>query len=447
MAQNWATVPCFNSVWNLQTLFKDSLNNKLILGFSTVNNICNKPFRGIVSFDGSNFDDLDIGVQTHTGGNSPGSCFAQICIPYNNKSLFGGFFQSVGSNTLLSPGLSYWNGANWDTMAKKPFKFYPNKAPTVSALFKDNNNLWIGGVIDTIYNTPIKNLCYFDGTNYISANMTSKNNAGVKEIIKYKNEIYLSGLFQDIPSTTYSKIVRYSAGEAYPVGNGIQGGSASVQDMIVFNDTLYVAGAFSTADGNVGNHIMKWDGMQFYDAGFGSFHDWGAISKLLIFKNRLYAFGAFTYAADEKAFGAAYYEKGKWVQSKDSTNISGVGGAEILNGQIYASGSFKNIDLDSTFDFFVRLKCPDFDGCINDPINEFINLNIYPNPFKDKIIVENPNYLSSKISLVNTLGQILRDFQNLSAKSELDLSFLASGVYYLKIQNNSQQKVFKIIKE
>jgi hypothetical protein len=84
---------------------------------------------------------------------------------------------------------------------------------------------------------------------------------------------------------------------------------------------------------------------------------------------------------------------------------------------------------------------------INEVAFENLNVVIFPNPFKNKILVENSNYLSSKISLVNTLGQILRDFHNLSVKSEIDLSFLPSGIYYLKVQNNSKQKIFKIIKE
>ncbi len=375
---------------------------------------------------------------------NPGSCFAQLCIPYNNKSLFGGFFQSVGSNTILSPGLSYWNGANWDTLAKKPFKFYLSKAPTVSTLFKDNNNLWIGGLFDTIYNMSVTNLCYFDGVNYIPANMTSKKNAGVREVIKYKNEIYLSGLFQDIPLTTYSKIVRYNSGQAYPVGNGIQGGSASVQDMIVFNDTLFVAGAFSTTDGNVGNQIMKWDGAQFYDGGFGSLFIDGAIFKLLIFKNRLYAFGSFTHAADKKAFGAAYYENGKWVQNKDSMNV-GIVGAEILNNNIYVGGTLNNVNSDPNLKFFLKLKCPDFDGCV-DSTSEFINLNIFPNPVIDKMTIETSYFEDLTVALTNTLGQKLREYRLNEEKSVIDLSFLASGVYYLKTQSNHGQKVFKIIK-
>jgi len=45
------------------------------------------------------------------------------------------------------------------------------------------------------------------------------------------------------------------------------------------------------------------------------------------------------------------------------------------------------------------------------------------------------------------LGQLVYDLKNPLSKQQIDLSFLSSGVYYLKVQNDSGQRVFKIIKE
>jgi hypothetical protein len=57
------------------------------------------------------------------------------------------------------------------------------------------------------------------------------------------------------------------------------------------------------------------------------------------------------------------------------------------------------------------------------------------------------NNLHYKLKITNTIGQIVYSSLSKNVKEAIDLSFLASGVYYLKVQNNLEQKVFKIIKE
>jgi translation elongation factor EF-1beta len=76
------------------------------------------------------------------------------------------------------------------------------------------------------------------------------------------------------------------------------------------------------------------------------------------------------------------------------------------------------------------------------------NVKIYPNPIKGKLNVEfiiQPQI--SYLNITNSFGQLIFEKNNLNQKQEIDLSFLGSGIYYLKVQNNSEQKIFKIIKE
>jgi hypothetical protein len=78
------------------------------------------------------------------------------------------------------------------------------------------------------------------------------------------------------------------------------------------------------------------------------------------------------------------------------------------------------------------------------------NIKIYPNPVKDKLTidVENKNTEDINFSLTNSLGQLIDINSKIAnTKLEIDTSELPSGVYYLKIQNNSGQEEFKIIKE
>ena len=86
---------------------------------------------------------------------------------------------------------------------------------------------------------------------------------------------------------------------------------------------------------------------------------------------------------------------------------------------------------------------------IDENIFSKTNFLIYPNPIKDFLNFEfNSSLINDmKTSITNSLGQIVFIQNILTSKQELDLSFLASGIYYLKVQSNSEQKVFKIIKE
>jgi hypothetical protein len=77
------------------------------------------------------------------------------------------------------------------------------------------------------------------------------------------------------------------------------------------------------------------------------------------------------------------------------------------------------------------------------------DLKAYPNPIKDKLNIEFTirETENIKLKLYNSQSQLVYSIYKLKTKQEIDLSFLANGIYYLKVENNSEQKVFKIIKE
>lgn len=75
------------------------------------------------------------------------------------------------------------------------------------------------------------------------------------------------------------------------------------------------------------------------------------------------------------------------------------------------------------------------------------DLKIYPNPFIDVLNLHFPNMNIERLGLYNLIGQKLYEISNPKATEEIDLSFLSSGIYYLKVQNEGGQKVFKIVRE
>ena len=76
------------------------------------------------------------------------------------------------------------------------------------------------------------------------------------------------------------------------------------------------------------------------------------------------------------------------------------------------------------------------------------SLNFFPNPIKDKLFLHFESSLKiDKISISNALGQIVHSVNNPQNNQEMDLGFLTEAIYYLKVENKTEQKFFKIVKE
>lgn len=410
---NWEALPCIKPSRAIKGLLVDSVNNQLLISFERDTTICNADFRGFLAYNGSNFYDLDVGIETHDNLNKfPSGLGTLACVPYKGKTLIGGMFSSAGSNTVQSEAMVYWNGNKYEAFTPAPFRYNPNRLILPNLIYgylKDDNKLWMYGRFDTIAGKPANNLAYFDGINYTVVNIpVNYDEYVVRSAIKYKDELYFAGSFNNIPLDSIYYIIRYKNGVWRPVGNGVRTSLGGVFSMAVYKDTLYVAGEFAKADGNAGNNLMKWDGTKFYDAGFGNFYGWQGIQALINFKDRLYAIGRYTYAADKKAYGVSYYQNGKWTVNKDSLNHI-IGGAALYKNELYISGAFTAINGDISFNRIAKLKCPDLDHCETKPylpIEPFLpqGISVNGDGINEELIIKLPNTQSATLRVFNRWG-------------------------------------------
>ncbi|WP_026726701.1 alpha/beta fold hydrolase [Flavobacterium sasangense] len=76
----------------------------------------------------------------------------------------------------------------------------------------------------------------------------------------------------------------------------------------------------------------------------------------------------------------------------------------------------------------------------------FESFVFYPNPVKDILNLE--NITLSKATVYSLLGQLIetKTFENATSNT-LDLSSLESGIYLIVLENDSQQKTIKVVKE
>ena len=75
-------------------------------------------------------------------------------------------------------------------------------------------------------------------------------------------------------------------------------------------------------------------------------------------------------------------------------------------------------------------------------------LSLYPNPAIDKITIETSSMLTkTKLSISNLSGQELITRQITSPKTQLDISSLPSGIYFVRLKNDKTVAMGKFIKQ
>lgn len=81
-------------------------------------------------------------------------------------------------------------------------------------------------------------------------------------------------------------------------------------------------------------------------------------------------------------------------------------------------------------------------------VENTIEVNLYPNPAKEKVYLETKGFENKAKAMLSDLqGRILKEIEINSERIEINLNTLSSGVYYLKVFDNNSIKTIKIIKE
>ena len=83
-------------------------------------------------------------------------------------------------------------------------------------------------------------------------------------------------------------------------------------------------------------------------------------------------------------------------------------------------------------------------GAVED--NAFAAVSVYPNPFADKLIV-NEVAEASRVTLVNAQGVVLRSVAvNGANQIALDVTDVPAGIYMVVVENGAARRAFKVVK-
>ena len=78
---------------------------------------------------------------------------------------------------------------------------------------------------------------------------------------------------------------------------------------------------------------------------------------------------------------------------------------------------------------------------------KLFDFKIYPNPFTDRIQIENIGLQQYELTIVNSIGQTIKRTQVNGDTQIIDLTELQVGIYFLRIENKLNARTMKIIKK
>lgn len=442
-AQVWTkvldSVPGF---FQVKSMVKDSVNNLIYLGGS-ITKANNSFFNGIARYNGSSFDTLQTGVQGSWG-------VVQSMQIFQNKLYVFGSFNYTGKYNCKFIGR--WNGTSWDSV-----NFKPNQPIWSSDVY--NNELYVSGWFDTIAGLPIKHVAKFDGTNWYDLSFPYADMTGAIKV--YKNKVYVAsytGLWV-YDNNTWSNLAD-SKGDMY----------RHVYGMSVIDSLLYIYGRFNSLGGVTSKGIVAFDGVKWYGFGQGmSYSGYEIINNVQKIDGKIHVTGNFDKiegigtsnftATPSQSTNYAVLENNQWCL-KSAAFDNDAFGVVKYNNNLYIYGAFWKCGNDNVVGFAKWIGGNSTVLCSNtfsisytyvgvaEQIN-FSDLKIYPNPVTDKLNITSENFEQHNFTLqiYNALGEVVFFKDNLNNENIIDLSGITPGLYFVKIQNATQQKTFKLIKK
>lgn len=419
-SQNWQAVGSGFNYPVAKLSVEPSENNFYAFGDFTIAGGVPAHYAAYYNDNLQNWDSIPFLHQYYTG---------QRILKYGSKLIFG-------SGPLLS-----WDGNTVDTFARM------NGSIIGLALY--NGSLVTYGGFDTIEGVPAQWIAKWDGNNWSAFDTLQWTGVGMVDAIEYKGELYIAGgMFR----TGIRKLAKWNGVEWSQVGNGIQGGFSSVGSFAIYDNDLYIGGAFKANQGNPGNAIARWDGTQWKNVGLGMTSLNALIHDLEVYNGCLYACGQFNTVGNLPIKGIAKWDGTEWCGLGQETSPSYVINCmAVYNNELYIGGVFQTIDGD-TVNYVAKWTGGNFvDVCgaasgIEESGSRFA-FTLSPNPTNDLLTIETGTSKDLSANIYSVDGRLLKSNIALPQKTQLDVSSLPPGVYFLVVTDNEQRSVKRFVKQ
>ena len=175
-------------------------------------------------------------------------------------------------------------------------------------------------------------------------------------------------------------------------------------------------------------------------------------SKTFIYQNTLSINGFdMVYGADGKIYIGAYYgvsAPNDYLNVINNPNASGTAcdyQTDVLQLNSKMNENLLGVSfVQSYFDSSATIDCSQTLET-EENIESALDISVYPNPFTDKATVTLPFESDVQLELSDALGRKIFSENVTGSSYELNRKNLSNGIYFLKIENNNQQIIKKII--
>ncbi len=222
----------------------------------------------------------------------------------------------------------------------------------------------------------------------------------IKDIVRYKNEIYICGAFTTCGGKNITGIARWNGLEWNNVGGDLQyasiGNLPSGNKMEVYQNELYFSGSFTSIGNNSAKAIAKWNGQTWTNLSqnFPINANIFAIHNIVHYKNELHIAGNFNFDGNVPHEQILKKVGNSWVQVGAGLNGDAwIFKLRVFQNNLYAGGYF-----------FVQNNNPENSIFYTDGVNSFpMAGGLLPATVTDMFEYENELYICGQINFAGTL--------------------------------------------
>ena len=331
--------------------------------------------------------------------------------------------------------IQYQNGSGVYQLAKydgTSFTLIPN--PDASTYGYWNTPIIYNNKLCIFYRNAagVHQLAVYDGTSYkLVANPDASANGYWDQPIVYGANLYFQ--YYDVSNTLQLAYYDGSTIKIIPIATKFYGGNP-----ILFNNLLYlqVVGTGAVPDSaNIAN--LAYFNESVLPVSLVHFTAQRQNTDVLL---------NWQTSSEENNKGFEVYRSIDGINFSQIGFVSGAGNSSVLLNYSYTD------ETELSGKIYYRLKQIDIDG--NGKYSPIVYVNgsndyavsFYPNPVQTSITLQS-SQIVKEIDLVNTTGQIIKKWNNVSPNSQLDVSNIASGTYFLHFINNDFVQTQKLVKK
>jgi hypothetical protein len=419
--------------------------------------------------------------------------------PHDGSIYAAGFFNTIGGVAVHY--VSRWDGTAWHVVDNS----LPDAGHNIRVI---DTNLYLAQYRQVPDSNWVKkwNGTAFekvgDGVYLTGAVAGGDMVPNIYDVVRYRDKIIACGEFDIVGDKHISRIMQWNGTQWDSLGSGLSGsmaggsGSLYPHQLLTVDTDLYVVGAFVQAGGVTVNGVARWDGSQWHamGAGFNSF-----VYGIALYNGILYAGGEFTASGSTQLLRIAKWDGTAWVNPGFGIHYTDypaehpyVHTLGQIGSRMVFEGGFDRVIVGP--DTFVANNVIALNGSAVDTLaggvphanfeglmpydSGFIvggatwptsgpgvtNLSKYgfstagiaihstpaahisPNPFTDKIVVEDAE-IGSTVRIMSATGQLITSEKITSKKDLITLPEIAPGLYILQYTEKNGSTYTRMIKQ